>query len=148
MSINRVILSGTLTREAELRNTASVSILSFSMAVNDRKKNAQGEWVDVPNYVGCVMFGTRAEKLASRLLKGVKVCVEGKLHWSQWENKNGDKRSKLEVIVDDIELMVKHGQTQGAQQQQAQAQTPPSYGQEEWVPVEEQSTLAYDDIPF
>lgn len=75
------------------------------MAVNDRRKNQQtGEWEDCPNFVDCTMFGTRAEKLAGMLAKGTKVCILGKLRYMSWE-RDGQKRSKIEVIVDDIELM-------------------------------------------
>ena len=108
MSINRVIISGNLTRDPELRNTAGgVSILGFGVAVNDRRRNAQtGEWEDYPNYIDCTMFGARAESLSRILTKGMKVSIEGKLRWSQWEKKDtGEKRSKIEVIVDELELM-------------------------------------------
>ena len=106
MSINRVVISGNLTRDAELRTTQSgMSILDFGVAVNDRRKNQQtGEWEDCPNFVDCTMFGTRAEKLQPYLAKGTKVAIEGKLRYSSWE-KDGQRRSKLEVVVDDLELM-------------------------------------------
>ena len=106
MSINRVNISGNLTRDSELRAANNVTaILNFSVAVNDRRKNASGEWEDVPNYVDCVVFGTRATALHRMLKKGTKVAIEGKLRWSSWEAKEGGKRSKLEVIVDELELM-------------------------------------------
>ena len=105
MSINRVAISGNLTRDAELRTTQSgMSILDFGVAVNDRRKNQQtGEW-DYPNFVDCTMFGTRAEKLQPYLTKGTKVAIEGKLRYSTWE-RDGQRRSKLGVIVDDLEFM-------------------------------------------
>lgn len=106
MSINRVNISGNLTRDSELRSANNgTAILNFSVAVNDRRKNSQtGEWEDVPNYVDCVVFGTRANALHRMLKKGTKVAIEGKLRWSSWE-KDGQRRSKLEVIVDELELM-------------------------------------------
>jgi len=121
LSINRVNISGNLTRDPELRQTqGGMAILSLGVAVNDRRKNQQtGEWEDVPNFVDCVVFGSRAEKLAQFLAKGTKVAIEGKLRWSQWE-KDGAKRSKLEVIVDEIEFMSRGGQ-QRQQQQNASA---------------------------
>ena len=121
MSINRVNISGNLTRDPELRQTqGGMAILSLGVAVNDRRKNQQtGEWEDVPNFVDCVVFGTRAEKLAQFLAKGSKVAIEGKLRWSQWE-RDGAKRSKLEVIVDEIEFMSR-GQQGQRQQQTASA---------------------------
>lgn len=105
MSINRVNISGNLTRDSELRATSSgMQIASFGVAVNDRRKNQSGEWKDYPNFIDCVMFGKRAESIFQYLTKGTKVAIEGKLRWSQWE-KDGQKRSKLEVIVDEIEFM-------------------------------------------
>lgn len=108
MSINRVVISGNLTRDPELRQTSSgMSVLSMSVAVNDRRKNqSTGEWEDFPNFVDATMFGSRAEAVTRYLTKGAKVAIEGKLRWSQWE-KNGEKRSKLDVVIDEIEFMSK-----------------------------------------
>ena len=106
MSINRVMISGNLTRDPELRQTqGGTIILSFGVAVNDRRRNQQtGEWEDYPNFIDCVMFGTRAEALNRILSKGMKVAIEGKLRYSSWE-REGQRRSKIEVIVDEIEFM-------------------------------------------
>lgn len=111
MSINRVIISGNLTRDPELRQTQSgMAVLSFGVAVNDRRKNpSTGEWEDYPNFVDCTMFGARANSLAQYLSKGTKVSIEGKLRWSQWE-RDGQKRSKIEVIVDELEFMSSRGE--------------------------------------
>ncbi len=110
MSINRATISGNLTRDAELRSTAGGTlVLGFSVAVNDRRKSSQtGEWEDVPSFIDCTMFGTRAQSLAQYLAKGTKVAVEGKLRQSQWE-RDGQRRSKVEVIVDDVDLMQRRG---------------------------------------
>lgn len=107
MGINRVVISGNLTRDPELRATGSgMSVLKMGVAVNDRRKNNQtGEWEDVPNFVDVTVFGARAEALSRFLSKGSKVAIEGKLRWSQWESPQGDKRSKLEVVADEVELM-------------------------------------------
>lgn len=106
MSINRVSITGNLTRDPELRVTAGgTQVLSFGVAVNDRRRNPQtGEWEDYPNFVDCTMFGTRAEAVSRFLAKGNKVAIEGKLRYSSWE-RDGQRRSKLEVIVDEIEFM-------------------------------------------
>lgn len=128
MSINRVCISGNLTRDSELRHTQSgMAVLGFGVAVNDRRKNQQtGEWEDVPNFVDCTMFGQRAEGIAQYLSKGAKVSVEGKLRWSQWE-RDGQKRSKLEVVVEEIEFMSRQQQPQqyAPQAYQPQAYQPP-----------------------
>ncbi len=112
MSINKVMITGNLTRDPEVRNTASgFSILSFSVAVNDRRKNpSSGEWEDYANFIDCTMFGARTDFFARNLTKGSKVAIEGKLRWSQWESKDGSgKRSKIEVVVDDMEIMSRNG---------------------------------------
>lgn len=114
MSINRCIITGNLTREPDLRHTSGgTAVLGIGVAVNDRRKNPQtGVWEDVPNFVDCTMFGARAESVARFLSKGSKVAIEGKLRYSSWE-KDGQKRSKLEVVVDEIEFMSR-GQQSGA----------------------------------
>lgn len=106
MSINRVIISGNLTRDPELRSTQSgMDVMSFGVAVNDRRRNPQtNEWEDYPNFVDCTMFGNRARSLHQYLSKGTKVAIEGKLRWSQWE-RDGQKRSKHELIVDQLSFM-------------------------------------------
>ena len=106
MSINKVLISGNLTRDPELRATATgMPVLGLGIAVNDRRKNqSTGEWEDYPNFIDCTMFGSRAESIANYLSKGSKVAIEGKLRWSQWE-RDGQKRSKLEVIIDEIEFL-------------------------------------------
>lgn len=106
MSINRVTITGNLTRDPDLRSTAGgMPVLGFGVAVNDRRKNQQtGEWEDYPNFIDCTMFGARAQSVSRFLSKGSKVAIEGKLRWSQWE-RDGQKRSKIEVIVDEIEFM-------------------------------------------
>ena len=131
MSINRVNISGFLTRDCELRATqGGTQILGFGMAVNDRRRNQQtGEWEDVPNFVDCVAFGARAEALSKILKKGMKVAVDGKLRYSSWE-KDGQRRSKLEVVAEEIELMQQRqdgGEAAGGYQQPQPANYPQQY---------------------
>lgn len=115
MSINRAMITGNLTREPDLRSTASgVSILNLSVAVNDRRKNQSGDWEDYANYIECTLFGAQAEVVAKYLAKGSKVAIEGKLRWSQWE-KDGQKRSKIQFVVDDIEFMSQNVQQKPAE---------------------------------
>lgn len=118
MSINNVTITGNLTRDPELRTSASgTNVLQFSVAVNDRVKNQQtGQWEDRPNYIDCTVFGSRAEALSRLLHKGSKVGIQGKLHWSSWE-KDGQKRSKVEVWPNEVELLTPKGH--GSQGQQS-----------------------------
>lgn len=122
MSINRVNISGNLTRDPELRQTrGGQAVLSIGVAVNERVKDPQtGEWGDRPNFVDCTVFGPRGEALARHLSKGSKVAIEGKLRWSSWE-RDGKRRSKLEVIVDEIELMSGQGQRKASPAPQAES---------------------------
>lgn len=123
MSINHVAITGNLTREPELRNTQSgTAVLSFGIAVNDRRKNASGSWEDVPNFFECVTFGNRATALGDILTKGMKVSIAGKLHYSSWE-KDGQKHSKVDIIANEVEIM----QNRKPQQQQQQEQTADCY---------------------
>ena len=157
MSINRVTISGNLTRDPELRATAGgTQVLSFGVAVNDRRRNPQnGEWEDYPNFVDCTMFGTRAEAVSRYLSKGSKVAIEGKLRYSSWE-RDGQRRSKLEVIVDEIEFLSR-GQQGGGQGGYGQ----PAYGQGGYdaahmpapalqapAPVPPAGDVFDEDIPF
>lgn len=105
MSINIVSISGNLTRDADLKVTQSgTSILTGSVAVNDRVKQGE-QWVDHPDFVDWVLFGPRAEKIAGYLTKGTKVAITGRLSYSSWtDQKSNQKRSKLEVIVTEIEF--------------------------------------------
>jgi len=115
MSINRVNISGNLTRDPELRSLPSgTPVLSFGVAVSGRVRNqTTGNWEDRPNYVDCVVFGNRAEPLNRFLSKGSKVAIEGKLRWSQWQDKQtGSNRSKLEVVVDQVEFLSPRDQDQ------------------------------------
>ncbi len=146
MSINRVIVSGNLTRDPDLRSTASgLPVLGFGVAVNDRRRNQQtGEWEDYPNFIDCTMFGARAESLSRYLTKGTKVTIEGKLRWSQWE-RDGQKRSKIEIIVDELEFMsARNGQAAGAP---AAPMAAPAVTSAPAAPMVDASVYD-DDIPF
>lgn len=129
--INKVILTCRLTREPDVRRTASgMAVLTLGVAFNDRRKNQAGEWEDVGNFADATLFGARAEVIANYLHKGSRIAIEGKLRYSSWE-RDGQKRSKLEIMVDELVMLDKK---QGNQQQAAQ-------------PMEIQPIM-YEDIPF
>lgn len=147
MSINRVNITGNLTRDPELRATAGgTQMLAFGVAVNDRRKNPQtSAWEDVPNFVDCIVFGSRAEAVSRFITKGSKVAIEGKLRYSAWETKERQRRSKLEVIVDEIDFMSRQGQqvTSPAAEAAKVADTP-AYG----MPQAPEPEFYDADIPF
>ncbi len=153
MSINRVVISGNLTRDPEVRTTQSgMPVMSLGIAVNDRRKNNQtGEWEDYANFIDCTMFGTRAQNVAQYLSKGQRVVIDGKLRYSQWE-RDGQKRSKIEVIIDDLDFASSRqssgdgGNNVGGSQpysNNASAYSAPT------TPVVDTTSSVYDeDIPF
>lgn len=104
MAINQVTVSGNLTANAELYKKANC--LSFTIACIDRRRNPETEkWEDVAHFFDCVLFGKRAEALQEYLLKGSKVCIQGKLRYSTWEDKEGNKRSKVSIVVNEVDFM-------------------------------------------
>lgn len=145
MSINRVVVSGNLTRDPELRVTpGGTQVLGFGVAVNDRRRNQQtGEWEDYPNFIDCTMFGNRAEALSRILHKGMKVAIEGKLRYSSWEDKNGGgRRSKVEIIPDEVVLMSLNPNGQQASQQYA-----PQGCQQQYAPQQAPQTAPQAYVP-
>lgn len=161
MSINRVNISGNIGRDPELRQTqGGTQVLTFSLAVSDRKRNPQsGEWEDATNWIPCVVFGNRAESLSRLLAKGMKCAVEGKLRQSSYKDKSGQNRSKIEVIVDEVEFLSgSKAQNQPHQQQPTNytsqqqngpysaSQQPTGYYHQPQAPNAD--VYASDDIPF
>lgn len=135
MAINSVVVSGNLTRDPELRQAGSSPVLQMRLAVNDRRKNPQTEqWEDVPNYFDVIVWGARGESLSRILTKGSKITVSGKLRWSEWQNQDGDKRSKVEIVAADVDLAAP-GQ-QSANSAYSDAPRPPAH------------SISEEDIPF
>lgn len=105
--INKVFLVGNLVKDPEMRISSSgTQVLTLNIAVNESRRNAQGQWEDNPNYFFLTMFGNRAESVSKYLNKGSKVSIEGHLSQSTWE-KDGKRQSRVEIIVDNIEFMSK-----------------------------------------
>lgn len=128
MAINKATITGNITRDPELRQTqGGTSVLTIGVAVNDRRKNQQtGEWEDYPNFIDCTIFGNRATGVAPHLEKGMKVAIEGKLNQSRWQAEDGTNRSKIGIIVDEIEFISRQqGQTASKQVQQQPQQFAP-----------------------
>ncbi|HVC94209.1 MAG TPA: single-stranded DNA-binding protein [Pirellulales bacterium] len=104
-SFNRVILLGNLTRDAELRYTPSgTAVTDIGLAVNDRRKGANGEWVDEVTFVDITLWGRTAEIASEYLSKGSPALIEGRLKLDTWE-KDGKKNSKLKVVGERLQLL-------------------------------------------
>jgi len=106
-NINRVVLTGNLTRDPELRSTASgMSVCSLRIASNTRRKNqATGEWEDKPNFFDVTVWGAQGENCARFLSKGRPVAVDGRLEWREWEAQDGNKRQSVEIVADAVQFL-------------------------------------------
>lgn len=111
--LNSVTLGGNLARDAELRATQTSAVLAFTVCVNSSQKEGDG-YVDVPNFVDCVVYGARGESLARYLTKGTYVALTGRIAQRKWETKDGQRRSKLEVIVSEIHFETRRGASDDA----------------------------------
>jgi len=105
-NINRVIVTGNLTRDPELRSTPSgTSVCKLRVAVNSRRRDSSGEWVDKPNYFDVTVWGAQGENCANYLAKGRPVAVDGRLDWREWEAQDGSKRQGVEIIADSVQFL-------------------------------------------
>lgn len=104
-SLNQVTLMGNLTRDPELRQTPSgQNVTSFSLALNRAYKDQSGEWQEATDYIDCVCWGPLAERVAQYLNKGRRCLVQGRLQSRSWEQ-DGAKRSKVEVLANDVTFL-------------------------------------------
>ena len=105
-SINRVVLVGNLTKDPELRHTPSgTAVCNLRLAVNTRRKDETGQWVDKPNYFDITVWGNQGERCAQYLAKGRPVGVDGRLEWREWETPEGNKRQAVEVVADSVQFL-------------------------------------------
>ena len=111
-NINRVVISGNLTRDPELRSTpGGTSVCSLRVAVNSRRKEGD-QWVDKPNFFDVTVWGAQGENCAQYLAKGRPVAIDGRLNWREWEDKEGGKRQTVDIIADSVQFL---GSPQGGQ---------------------------------
>ena len=105
-NINRVVLTGNLTRDPELRTTPSgTSVCGLRIACNTRRKDSSGQWVDKPNYFDVTVWGAQGENCANYLSKGRPVAVQGRLDWREWESQEGQKRQAVEIIAESVQFL-------------------------------------------
>ena len=104
-NINRVVLTGNLTRDPELRSLPSgMSVCSLRIASNSRRKE-NGEWVDKPNYFSVTVWGAQGENCARFLSKGRPVCIDGRLEWREWQGQDGAKRESVEIVAEAVQFL-------------------------------------------
>ena len=103
MNINRVVLTGNLTADPELREAGSTQVCKLRVACNTRRK-VDGEWTEVPNYFDVTVWGAQGENCAKYLEKGRPVAIDGRLEWRSWE-KDGEKRSAVEIVAESVQFL-------------------------------------------
>ncbi len=105
-NINRVVLTGNLTRDPELRQTGGgTSVCSLRLACNTRRRSPSGEWEDKPNFFDITVWGAQGENCAQYLSKGRPVAVDGRLEWREWQDQQGNKRQSVDIIADSVQFL-------------------------------------------
>ena len=106
-NVNVVVITGNLTKDPELRSTGGgTSVCEMRVAVNSRRKDQSGQWVDKPNFFDVVVFGAQGENCANYLARGRPVAVEGRLDWREWEAKEGGgKRQAVQIIANSVQFL-------------------------------------------
>ena len=147
-NINRVIITGNLTRDPELRSTGGgTSVCSMRVACNTRRKDqSTGEWVDKPNYFDVTVWGMQGENCAQYLSKGRPVAVDGRLEWREWQDKEGNKRQSVDIIADSVQVLGSREGSENGGRFTPQSDVPADTGDFQTAPVGAGGTD--DDIPF
>src|SRR5437588_7458867 len=106
-NINRIVLTGNLTRDPELRTTPSgTSVCKLRIACNTRRKDSSGQWVDKPNYFDVTVWGQQGENCATYLQKGRPVAIDGRLEWREWDATDGSgKRQAVDVVAESVQFL-------------------------------------------
>ena len=105
-NINRVVLTGNLTRDPELRSIPSgTSVCNLRIASNTRRKDSSGNWVEKPNFFDVTVWGAQGENCAQYLSKGRPIAVDGRLEWREWEDQQGNKRQGVDIIADSVQFL-------------------------------------------
>ena len=114
-NINRVTMTGNLTRDPELRSTASgTSVCSLRIANNTRRKDANGEWTDRAHYFSVTVFGAQGENCARFLSKGRPIAIDGRLEWREWQAQDGSKRESVEIVAETVQFLGGRDDSMGA----------------------------------
>src|SRR3712207_4368564 len=147
-NINRVIITGNLTRDPELRSTGGgTSVCSLRVACNTRRKDpATGEWADKPNYFDVTVWGMQGENCAQYLSKGRPVAIDGRLEWREWQDKEGNKRQSVDIIADSVQFLGSRDGSENGGRFTPQSDVPADTGDFQTAPVGAGGTD--DDIPF
>lgn len=150
-NLNRVVITGNLTKDPELRNLQSgTAVCKLRVAVNSRRKDSSGEWVDKPNYFDVTVWGAQGENCATYLSKGRPVAVDGRLDWREWEAEGGGKRQAVEIIAESVQFLGSRGDnpSAGSNGIQERSDVPADTSDFEGEKAGVASGGSDDDIPF
>jgi single-strand DNA-binding protein len=146
-NINRVVLTGNLTRDPELRSLPSgTPVCSLRIACNTRRKGSSGEWEDKPNYFDITVWGAQGENCSRFLSKGRPVAVDGRLEWREWETQDGQKRQAVEIVADSVQFLGSRDDARNGNGFAARSDVPVDEG--DFQPAATSSSTGDDDIPF
>ena len=149
-NINRVILTGNLTKDPELRSIPSgTSICKLRLAVNTRRKDASGQWADKPNYFDVTVWGAQGENCAQYLQKGRGVAVDGRLEWREWDATDGSgKRQAVEIVADSVQFLGGGGDGGGGNGHRFTPESDVPADTADFAPAPAGPGAGDDDIPF
>jgi single-strand DNA-binding protein len=152
-NINRVVLTGNLTRDPELRSLPSgMSVCSLRIASNTRRKGSSGEWEDKPNFFDVTVWGAQGENCARFLSKGRPVALDGRLEWREWQDQAGNNRQSVEIVADSVQFLGGRDEGQGGGGGGFTPRSDVPVNQSDFQPVAAPagngSSAADDDIPF
>jgi len=150
-NINRVIITGNLTKDPEKRGNSEA--VNLRIAVNGRRRNAEGQWEDAPNYFSVTVWGQQGENCMRYLSKGRPVAIDGRLQWREWTTQEGQKRESVDIIADTVQFLggrddASNGSGNGFSSSVSAASSDVPIDTNDFVSAPVGAGAAEDDIPF
>jgi single-strand DNA-binding protein len=152
-NINRVIITGNLTKDPDLGSVpgSGTAVCTLRVAVNGRRRTSEGQWEDQPNFFDVTVWGQQGENCAQYLRKGRAVAVDGRLRWREWTSQEGQKRQAVDIIAESVQFLggrddAGNGNGYSSSVRAAESDVPIDTGDFEAAPVG--AAVADDDIPF
>lgn len=150
MNINRVVLTGNPTRDPELRTLPSgTAVCSLRIASNTRRKDDAGRWIEKPNYLDVVVWGSQGEACSRYLSKGRPVAIDGRLEWREFESRAGERRQTVEIVAENVQFLGgEHAEARPGQGDKAESPGAPGEHETGAVDRPEGAQPSDDEIPF
>jgi single-strand DNA-binding protein len=146
-NINRVVMTGNLTKDPELRNTGGgTPVCKLRVACNTRRKDSSGDWVEKPNYFDVTVWGSQGEACATYLRKGRPVAIDGRLEWREWDTPEGAKRQAIDIIADSVQFLGSRDTGDNGGRFTPQTDVPADTS--DFEPAQAGAKTGDDDIPF